>query len=189
MFSTLVIPFFCSKYKTSIKKKRGEVNTKTYKNNSISSYEQHLHFSFCDLHCVNPKKKKKKKKVTKVYQNPRKFIWMQHTLTTPGPFATISASTSIIVSSTSLIIRFIWPSYACYKIKKSPVSFSASCYRTTKSNFSRTWSIPVNSRSPLNLTNTRSLSDSLIKSNGSWMPVAEEFITEIPLRRRRAWDI
>lgn len=37
----------------------------------------------------------------------------------------------------------------------------------------RTWRIPDNSRSPLSLTNTRSLKESRIRSKGSWTPEVE----------------
>ena len=45
----------------------------------------------------------------------------------------------------------------------------------------RTCKIPFSSLSPRNLTNTRSLRDSLIRSNGSWIPSDVPFMANVVL--------
>ena len=44
---------------------------------------------------------------------------------------------------------------------------------------SLTWRTPVSSRSPLNFTKTRSLSESLIRSKGSWIAAEVSMVVEV----------
>ena len=87
-----------------------------------------------------------------------------------GPSSVGSAIT--IVSSTSLRMRFMWPSYAYQTKHVIQYDPAALCNQKAQ----RTCRIPVNSRSPRSFTKTRSLSERRIRSKGSWMPDEDESI-------------